>query len=136
MEQCIAKHLKILKFQECSKWLVYYGATGNNLAQISEEENIQVAHEVHLEKIYDEEGNINFSARDLENTNISVQRLKDLLQNSVVTNNVGGKTIVRADSVHFSNKLKNAQELIIQAREVVEPLPFNYRNAQKSGWVE
>lgn len=122
--------------QKCSKWLVYYGATGNNLAQISEEENIQVAHEVHLEKIYDEEGNINFSARDLENTNISVQRLKDLLQNSVVTNNVGGKTIVRADSVHFSNKLKNAQELIIQAREVVEPLPFNYRNAQKSGWVE
>src|SRR5574344_24725 len=122
--------------QKCSKWLVYYGATGNNLAQISEEENIQVAHEVHLEKIYDEEGKINFSARDLENTNISVQRLKDLLQNSVVTNNVGGKTIVRADSVHFSNKLKNAQELIIQAREVVEPLPFNYRNAQKSGWVE
>lgn len=122
--------------KKCSKWLVYYGATGNNLAEIGEEENIQVAHEVHLEKIYDEQGNIDFSARDLENTQISIQRLKDLMQNSQVTNNAGGKTIVRADSIHFSNKLTNAKDLIIQAREVIEPLPYNYKNAQKSGWVD
>jgi UPF0271 protein len=127
----IAKAIK-----RCSKWLIYYGATGENLAQIGEEENIQVAHEVHLEKIYDEDGNIDFSARDLENTEISIQRLKELLQNSQVSNNVGGKTIVRADSIHFSNKLSNARELIVQAREFVEPLPYNYRNAQKSGWVD
>lgn len=127
----IAKAIK-----KCSKWLIYYGATGENLAQIGEEENIQVAHEVHLEKIYDEFGNINFSARDLENTSIYIQRLKDLLQNSQVTNNIGGKTIVRADSIHFSNKLANAKELISQAREIIEPVPYNYKNAQKSGWVE
>ena len=127
----IAKAIK-----KCSKWLIYYGATGENLAQIGEEENIQVAHEVHLEKIYDEFGNINFSPRDLENTSISIQRLKDLLQNSQVTNNIGGKTIVRADSIHFSNKLANAKELISQAREIIEPVPYNYKNAQKSGWVE
>lgn len=127
----IAKAIK-----KCSQWLVYYGATGDNLAQVAEEENIQVAHEVHLEKIYYKDGNIDFSARDLENTNISVQRLKDLLQNSLVTNNEGGKTVVRANSIHFSNKLSNAKDLIIQARELVEPLPFNYMNAQKSGWVE
>lgn len=127
----IAKAVK-----KCSQWLVYYGATGDKLAQISEEENIQVAHEVHLEKIYDENGNIVFSARDLENTNISIQRLKDLLQYSQVTNNTGGKTVVRADSIHFSNKLANARELIIQAREIIEPVPYNYKNAQKSGWVD
>ena len=127
----IAKAVK-----KCSKWLVYYGATGDKLAQVGEEENIQVAHEVHLEKIYDTEGNINFTARDLENTQISIQRLKELLQNSQVTNSEGGKTVVRADSIHFSNKLSNAKELIMQAREIVEPLPYNYMNAQKSGWVE
>ena len=127
----IAKAIK-----KCSQWLVYYGATGENLAQIGEEENIQVAHEVHLEKIYDENGNIDFSARDLENTQISIQRLKDLLQNSQVTNNSGGKTIVRADSIHFSNKLSNAKDLIIQANEITQPLPYNYKNAQLSGWVD
>lgn len=126
----IAKAIK-----KCSQWLVYYGATGENLATVAEEENIQVAHEVHLEKIYDESGNIDFSARDLENTDIAIQRLKTLLQNSQVTNNVGGKTIVRADSIHFSNKLTNAKDIIIQAREIIEPLPFNYKNALKSGWV-
>lgn len=122
--------------RKCSKWLVYYGATGENLAIAGEEENIQVCHEVHLEKIYDKNGNIDFGARDLENTQISIQRLKDLLAHSQVTNNAGGKTVVRADSIHFSNKLSNAKELIIQAREIVEPLPYNYKNAQKSGWVD
>ena len=131
VSRIIAKAIK-----KCSQWLIYYGATGDNLAQVGEEENIQVAHEVHLEKIYDEFGNIVFSARDLENTSISIQRLKDLLHNSQVTNNIGGKTIVRADSIHFSNKLLNAKDLIVQAREIVEPLPYNYKNAQKSGWVD
>jgi UPF0271 protein len=127
----VAKAIK-----KCSKWLVYYGATGDDLAQIGEEENIQVAHEVHLEKIYDENGKIDFTARDLENTSISIQRLKDLLQHSQVTNNIGGKTVVRADSIHFSNKLSNAKDLIIQAHEMITPLPYNYKNAQKSGWVD
>ena len=31
---------------------------------------------------------------------------------------------------------ENAKELIAQAYDIVEPLPYNYRNAQKSGWVE
>jgi UPF0271 protein len=127
----IAKAIK-----KCSQWLVYYGAAGENLATVGEEENIQVAHEVHLEKIYDEQGNILFSAKDLENTDISISRLKDLLHNSRVANNVGGKTVINADTIHFSNKLSNARELIIRANEVVTPLPYNYKNAMKSGWVE
>ena len=122
--------------KKCSSWLVYYGATGENLATVGEEENIQVAHEVHLEKMYDEIGNIDYRARDLENTEISIQRLKGLLQSSSVKNNTGGKTVVMADTIHFSNKLSNAKDLIIKAREIVEPLPYNYRNAQKSGWVD
>ncbi|MBR1460735.1 LamB/YcsF family protein, partial [bacterium] len=117
----IAKAIK-----KCSKWLVYYGATGENLAKVAEEENIQVAHEIHLEKMYDEYGNIVFNARDFENTEFSIQRLKDLLHNSRVSNNLGEKTIVEADSIHFSNKISNAKELIIQANEIISPLPYNY----------
>lgn len=131
VSRTIAKAIK-----KCSNWLVYYGASGQNLAQIGEEENIQVAHEVHLEKIYDEQGNIIFNAKDLENTEISISRLKDLLNNSRVTNNIGGKTIVEADTIHFSNKLSNAKELIISANEIIKPLPYNYKKAIKSGWVE
>ena len=121
--------------KKCSKWLVYYGAAGETLSKVAEEENIQVAHEVHLEKIYDEIGNIVFSARDLENTEISIARLKELLQNSRVTNNVGGKTSILADTIHFSNKLSNVKELISRANDIISPLPYNYKNAMKSGWV-
>ena len=127
----IAKAIK-----KCSKWLVYYGATGENLARVGAEENIQIAHEVHLEKMYDESGNIVFNAKDLENTDLSIQRLKDLLSNSRVSNNLGEKTVVEADSIHFSNKISNAKELIIQANEIITPLPYNYKNAAKSGWVD
>ena len=121
--------------KKCSQWLVYYGAAGENLERVSEDENIRVAHEVHLEKIYDEAGNIDYSAKDLENTDISIRRLETLLQYSQVSNNVGGKTDVKADTIHFSNKLSNAQDLIVRARNVIEPLPYNYKNALKSGWV-
>ena len=127
----IAKAIK-----KCSNWLVYYGATGENLSKVADEVNIQVAHEVHLEKIYDENANINFEARDLEDINIAVQRFKDLLNYSQVSNTVGGKTTVKADTIHFSNKLVCAKDLIIKCREVVTPLPYNYKNAQTSGWVE
>lgn len=81
-------------------------------------------------------GNIIFNARDLENTDISVSRLKDLLNNSRVANNIGGKTAIEADTIHFSNKLSNVKELIVAANEIIQPLPFNYKNAMKSGWVE
>ncbi|MBP3846334.1 LamB/YcsF family protein [bacterium] len=131
VSKTIAKAIK-----KCSQWLVYYGAAGQNLATVGEEENIQVAHEVHLEKIYDEQGNIIFNARDLENTDISISRLKDLLNNSRVANNVGGKTVIEADTIHFSSKLSNVKELLIAANGIIKPLPFNYKNAMKSGWVE
>lgn len=131
VSKTIAKAIK-----KCSNWLVYYGAAGENLSKVSDDENIQVAHEVHLEKIYDINGNIDFSARDLENTEISIQRLKNLLQYSQVSTNVGEKITIEADTIHFSNKLSNAKELIIKAFEIIEPLPYNYKNAMKSGWVE
>ena len=34
------------------------------------------------------------------------------------------------------NKFANAKELIIRANEIVSPLPYNYKNAMKSGWVD
>lgn len=126
----IAKAIK-----KCSQWLVYYGASGDDLEQISEEENIKVAHEIHLEKIYTENGNINFEARDLDNSNIYIQRLKDLLQYSQVSTDQGTKMYMRADTIHFSNKLSDVKDLIIKSREIIEPLPYNYKEVQTSGWV-
>lgn len=122
--------------QKCSKWLVYYGAAGEITQKTGELLNIPIAQEVFLEKLYNSDGTVNSVARDNENTEIEIQRLKQLLSYSQVSNVEGGKTVITADTVHFSNRLSNSLELIKQANEVVTPVPVNYKNACLSGWVE
>lgn len=127
----IAKAVK-----KTSQWLVYYGAAGEVIDRVEEEIVLPVAREVHIEKMYNVDGTIDFNARDVENTGISIQRLKNLLSYSQVSNNMGEKTYLEADTIHFSNKLSNSLELIKQAHEIITPLPVNYKNACASGWVE
>lgn len=127
----IAKAVK-----KCSQWLVYYGASGDVTASVGEEVNIPVAHEVHLEKIYNTDGTIDFERKDNENIFASINRLKTLLATSQIDNTAGGKTCVIADTIHFSNKVANAQALIKQSKELIVPVPVNYKNACLSGWVE
>ena len=122
--------------KKCSEWLVYYGAAGDVTAKVGEYVNIPVAHEICLEKSYNIDGTIDFSAKDIENTNVSIGRLRELLNNSQVMNNECGKTVVQADTIHFTNRIPNALELITQAYEIIKPVSVNYKNACLSGWVE
>lgn len=127
----VAKAIK-----KCSEWLVYYGATGEITEKTGELINIPVAHEICLEKMYNVDGTVNSVARDNENTDVEIQRLKQLLATSQVSNIEGGKTVVKADTIHFTNRLSNSYDLIKQAHRVITPVPVNYKNACLSGWVE
>ncbi len=122
--------------KKCSEWLVYYGASGEITERVGEELNIPVAHEICLEKSYNADGSVDYSANDIENTNVSISRLRELLSNSQVMNNECGKTIVKADTIHFTNRISNALELAVQAKQIITPVPVNYKNAYASGWVE
>ncbi|MBO7671907.1 LamB/YcsF family protein [bacterium] len=127
----IAKAIK-----KCSQWLVYYGATGENLSKVSEDLNVKVAHEVFLNKIYNADGSLDFDAKDIVNTETSIIRLKQLLSASQVYNNEGGKSYVEADTAHFSSSAPNVIEVLQEANEVIKPMPVNYKNVYASGWVE
>ncbi len=122
--------------QKCSKWLVYYGASGEITEKTGELINIPVAQEICLEKMYNVDGTVNTIAKDCENTEMEITRLKQLLSSSQVSNIEGGKTVVKADTIHFTNRLSNSFELIKQAYDVIKPVPVNYKNACLSGWVE
>ena len=126
----IAKAVK-----KCSKWLVYYGPAGDVTLKTGEYVNIPIAQEIQLEKTYNADGTVDYSRKDLEDTPQCIQRLKDLLSNSQVQNNEGGKTIVTADTIHFSNKLPNVLSLEKEARDIITPVPVNYKNVYESGWV-
>jgi len=127
----IAKAIK-----KCSQWLVYYGATGENISRVADELNVKVAKEVFLNKIYNVDGSIDFNAKDIVNTETSCIRLKQLLSASQVYNNEGGKTYVEADTVHFTSSAPNAIEVLKEAKNIITPLPINYKNVYASGWVE
>lgn len=132
--QFASKIAKAVK--KCSQWLVYYGAFGDITASVGEDLNIQVAHEVHLEKNYNTDGTIDFTKKDNENIFASINRLKTLLSSSQIDNTSGGKTTVIADTIHFTNKIANASALIKQSKDIITPVPVNYKNACLSGWVE
>ncbi|MFI3300165.1 MAG: LamB/YcsF family protein [Candidatus Gastranaerophilales bacterium] len=121
--------------QKCSKWLVYYGASGEITEKVGELLNIPVAHEVFLEKMYNADGTINSIAKDCENTEMCLNRLRTLLNYSQVSNVESGKTLIKADSIHFSSRLTNSLELIKKSSEIITPVPVNYKNAYASGWV-
>lgn len=127
----VAKAIK-----KCSEWLVYYGATGEITEKTGELINIPVAREICLEKMYNVDGTVNTVAKDNENTDVEIQRLKQLLATSQVSNIEGGKTVVKADTIHFTNRLSNSLDLIKHAHNIITPVPVNYKNACLSGWVE
>ncbi len=127
----IAKAVK-----KCSQWLVYYGASGDVTAKAGEFVNIPTAQEIMLEKTYNVDGTIDFSAKDNESVFDNIGRLKTLLNFSQVQNREGGKTFVNADSIHFSNKVSNVLEIASEAKKIITPVPVNYKNVYASGWVE
>lgn len=127
----IAKAVK-----KCSQWLVYYGAAGDVIEKTADSVNITIAQEIHLEKTYNVDGTVDFDAKDNENTFKSIERLKNLMFSSQIDNREGGKTIVTADTIHFTGKLFNSFDLAREARKVLTPMPYNYKNACASGWVE
>ena len=127
----IAKAVK-----KCSKWLVYYGASGDVTLKAGEYVNLPIAQEIHLEKTYNVDGTIDFSVQDNSSVFDNINRLKTLLNYSQVQNREGGKTFVNADTIHFSNKLPHILEIAEEAKKLITPVPVNYKNASASGWVE
>lgn len=125
----VAKAIK-----KCSKWLTYYGAAGDVLTKVSEYVEIPVAQEIKLDKIYNPEGTIDYRAEEIKDTEYSLKRLNNYLRNIQIDNNANGRTVINADSIHFSNS-ENALELVKRANELIKPVPVNYTKAKASGWV-
>lgn len=126
----IAKAIK-----KCSQWLNYYGACGDVIQKVGEYADITVAQEIFLDKTYNSDGTIDFSSKDNSNFDFNINRLKHLLSTSEIDNNLGGKTIINADSIHFANKYENSIDILKAAKELITPEPVNYIKAKNSGWV-
>lgn len=117
------------------KWLIYYGAAGETLDKVAEESEIRVAHEIQLNRIYNEDGSIDYTSNSVSSIDFASNRLNNLLKHSSIRNKEGRLTEVKFDSIHFSSGSSNILEIIQKSNEIISPVPVNYKKAAVSGWV-
>lgn len=127
----VAKAIK-----KCSEWLIYYAPVGDITEKVADYTGIQVARELSLEKTYNPDLTIDYSANNNTNNFELIKRFQHLLHTSQIRNSAGGMSFTGVDTIHFANKYKNSLDLIKQAREYITPAPVNYNNAKISGWVD
>lgn len=127
----IAKAIK-----KCSQWLTYYGAAGDTLAKTGEYVKIRVAHELKLNKVYNENGTVDWSSADIMDTPKMINRLHNLIKTSKIDNNSNGMTSLTVDTIHFPTSTPNALITVKRANEVIKPTPNNYNSVVESGWVK
>lgn len=127
----IAKAVK--KF---SKWFVYYGAAGENLKETGASVGINIAQELHLNKAYNAEGQIDFSKENLADTGKSLIRLRRLMNLSEIETENQVFKKVEFDTIHFSTLADNVLDLAKEANNIVVPRPVNFNKVVTSGWVE
>lgn len=117
------------------KWLIYYGAASETLDNVSKEADIRVAHEIQLNRIYNEDGTVDYTSNSISNVDFTVSRLNGIIKNSAIRNKEGGLTEIKCDTIHFSSSANNILEIAQKANEIITPVPVNYNKAAVSGWV-
>lgn len=127
----VAKAIK-----KCSDWLIYYAPAGDISSRIADEVSIQVAQEIMLEKSYNPDLTIDYSAEDNTNNYELIKRFQHLIHTSQIRNNTGSMSFAEVDTIHFSNKYKNSMELVKQASNLITPTPVNYNKVKIAGWAD
>lgn len=136
MAQDLEFSLKVAKaVKKFSEWFVLYGAYGDVLAQTANTLNINVAHEILLDRPYTKNALIDFDSENRLETGLSLIRLRRLANLSEIEVNEGEFEKVRFDTIHFSVNSNNIEELITEATSIFVPRPVNYNNVVESGWV-
>lgn len=123
----IAKAVK-----KCSQWLTYVGATGDVISKVGDFIKIPVSKEIKLNKVYNPDGTIDYSAEDITDVDLMARRLQGVIKSSQISNNAGGFSVVEANTIHFPS---NSLSLAKRAVEIIVPKPVNYGKVENSGWV-
>ena len=118
-----------------SDWLIYYGASTDILKEASESVSINYAAEVFVDKNYDNEGLPVFDDKNTLDVQISLMRLRKLLNLSEIELADGSYKKLDFDTIHFCSMTDNIKDFLKESSKLVTPHPVNYNKAVPSGWV-
>src|SRR5574344_2010954 len=121
--------------KKCDDWLIYVGASGEILDRVSKEASIRVAHEILLNTVYNENGEIDFNSTVFVDMRRSNERLKNIIKTGEIDTKNQNK-LIKADTVHFSNSAINSLMIAKEARILMKPTPLNFNRVISSGWTE
>jgi 5-oxoprolinase (ATP-hydrolysing) subunit A len=118
-------------------WLIYVAAAGENLAKAGESANIKTAGELHLDKIYNIDGSIDFDTQDKVDTIYSLEQLNLMIEKSSVKNKEGGITKVDFCTIHLNTKHQNSIELARKAKDAIKnPIPVTVSIIKDTSWIK
>ncbi len=123
----IAKAVK-----KCSKWLTYVGAAGDVLEKTGDFVKLPIAQEIKFNMVYGADGTVDYSQKEISDSEILKRRFQKYIQSSQIANSAGGLSLIKADTIHFSN---TSIELAKYANELLIPTPVNYAKVENTGWV-
>ncbi len=119
-----------------SKWLMLYGASGNILKETEARANITIAQEIILNKKYNNDALVDFSAENIADSESLLQRFKRLINNNEIDFADNEFTNIEFDTLHFDVNAGSISDLLKECGNIVEPRPVNYNKVVTSGWVE
>lgn len=117
-------------------WLIYIGAAGEILNKTNEITSVRIAPEVHLDKVYNFDGTIDFDSPDVNSIEYATEQLESLLKDSSVVNKQGGKTKLDFKTIHLNMKSEISVEIAKKAKEMIQqPVPVAVTMVANTGWV-
>lgn len=125
--------IKIAKaVKKYSEWFILIGAAGEILEKVGQEVGINIAHEVILDKQYNETI-INYDLTEINDEGLLLARLNNLLKLSKLDENSSDE-FLKIDTIHFSKNVSN--QFFKESANIIIPRPVNYNKTVTSGWVE
>ncbi len=119
-----------------SEWLMLYGAAGSVIKETEAAANINIAQEVLLNKKYNSNAAADFSAENINSSELLLSRFRHLISNSEIDYEENEFAKIEYDTIHFDVNTENLSEVLKEANGIVEPRPVNYNKVAASGWVE
>lgn len=125
-----------LSVKKFSEWFTIYGATGSLLSRIEQECNVNVAHEVIINSVFNCMGENNFDVEEISDNDALFKRFKSIINHKEI-DTVDNKLVpVLCDTIHFDVNANNTKSLLEGFNNILSPKPVNYNKVVASGWVE
>ncbi len=117
------------------KWLIYYGASNENLEKVGEETGLVIAREIFADRPYLADGSIDWESKEPISADATLNRVRTIMHSSQMKLSNNSFIPVKCDTIHFAAKSVESVETVKKSKEIINPTPVNFNKVESAGWV-